>query len=42
LPHDSNCVKDRKYRVISTMQSVSSITTNPPEPIMEPADASVS
>jgi hypothetical protein len=34
LPHDSDWVKLRKKRAISTMQLFSSITTMPPEPMM--------
>ena len=36
FPHDSLCVKERKYLAISTMQLVSSIMTIPPEPIIAP------
>ncbi|MBA7658041.1 hypothetical protein ES703_65989 [subsurface metagenome] len=40
LPHDSAWVKLRKNRAISTMQVVSSMTTIPPEPTIEPSLAS--
>ena len=36
LPQDSLLVKDRKYLATSTMQSSSSRTTMPPEPMIEP------
>ena len=42
FPQDSACVNDRKYRHISTMQSESSITIMPPEPIIAPAAVSAS
>ena len=42
LPHDSACVKRRKKRAMSTMQSRSSSTTRPPEPMMAPVRASAS
>src|ERR1700690_2399125 len=36
LPHDSDCVNERKYFAISTMQVSSSSTTIPPDPIIDP------
>src|SRR4030042_3504048 len=36
FPHDSDCVKERKNLAISTMQLSSSITTIPPDPMIEP------
>ena len=42
LPHDSSLRNLRKYRATSTMQADSSMTTMPPEPIMEPAAARAS
>src|SRR4030042_2017607 len=36
LPQDSDRQKDRKYFATSTIQLSSSITTIPPEPIIEP------
>src|SRR5512143_1987941 len=42
LPQDSLLVKDRKYFATSTMQSSSSSTTMPPEPMIDPTLASVS
>ena len=42
LPHDSWQVKRRKKRAISTMQSRSSSTTRPPEPMMAPVLRSAS
>jgi len=42
LPHDSACVKRRKYRARSTAQVSSSTTIMPPEPMMEPASAMAS
>ncbi len=42
LPQDSDWVKLRKKRAISTMQLFSSITTMPPEPMMAPMRCRVS
>src|SRR3990172_5162291 len=42
FPQDSLLVKDRKNLATSTMQSSSSRTTIPPEPMMEPTVARVS
>src|SRR3990172_8451975 len=42
FPHDSDCVNERKNFATSTMQVSSSITTIPPEPIMEPTETSES
>ena len=42
LPQDSEWVNSTKNRATSTMQLSSSITTMPPEPMMEPSLASVS
>ena len=39
LPQDSSLRKSMKYLATSTMQVDSSMTTMPPEPIMEPASA---
>src|SRR5665647_1317136 len=39
FPQDSFCVNERKKRAISTMQSSSSRTTSPPEPIMAPTSS---
>ena len=41
-PHDSSRRNDRKYRAISTMQSSSSRTMSPPDPMIAPAAASAS
>ena len=40
FPHDSSTVNSKKNLDISTIQSVSSKTNIPPEPIIEPIDAS--
>ena len=42
LPHDSECVNSMKYRATSTMQLSSSITTMPPEPMIDPSCARLS
>ena len=42
LPQDSFWVNERKKQAISTMQSVSSSTINPPDPIIDPAPSSAS
>jgi len=42
FPHDSDWVKLKKNRAISTMQLFSSITTIPPEPMMAPILCNVS
>ena len=42
FPHDSSAVKVRKNLARSTMQVAESSTIIPPEPIIEPASASLS
>ena len=40
FPHDSDMQKSMKYRATSTMFDVSSMIIMPPEPMIDPADAS--